>query len=739
MEFEFYGLKRPGNKLSVMLEGNIRCRFRSVYLREMVSPNLISIVRVKGPAYHIRQNDMYITEGKPEEDFHYKCQFSADNYTIAEEVKYKFTVDEPYIRLVGGLALYPRANVYCLDNKGGVSYPINDPSDKRPPVARFRRGGRWIPLGNNMEKSSFYCQHRTQRDYRRYFELRIIDELFPVLYPTTPLRVITSASYVLCLNDDPTGEVYSKSVVNIDGLNVKSAPISFLGRNIGSYFELTNNINEEGEHMVGCTMGTPGSSPLTTVRHRMFFTMEPISQHFENDIKVMNSPGEKTVMCSYRSRYSGATFSSEWFILYDSANRLSIHETGLRIAPGDNYGRAIARCGLMYDGDLMSSMDYHVIILPTGMKFSPVIYPERTFMFVDEYVEFYLNVHPADMPADLRRRLLAFTTVVLDIKGTRTHRLNQLTLQPTNFDNWTPNSWVEFIVSFDMFFSVIRSVLYKKLRILPRPKAHLITPECFLGKNDFNNWFDIHLISGYDVLHVFNETISWPYDRKQSDGVYVCTVHLGETFTMSNNETLTTPKNATPMIINISPDIRRLIYRQDFNCQVHDWRLDPSIPIEISWQRVQDVSHLFEPRSNMLIGLRHPTRLETIIYECVVSTGGKVARVHTRLLVGQDLIRFEPPDGELHVFSSQTIACILKKGMESNGTLTMTDLHSRTHLLSINVGSSPMRIEPPSKMSVYPFPGDTVVSCTFTNKLNQVWQENLTVEIMRESHYYLLL
>ncbi|KAF5395599.1 hypothetical protein PHET_11772 [Paragonimus heterotremus] len=179
-------------------------------------------------------------------------------------------------------------------------------------------------------------------------------------------------------------------------------------------------------------------------------------------------------------------------------------------------------------------------------------------MFVDEYVEFYLNVHPVDMPADLRRRLLAFTTVVLDIKGTRTHRLNQLTLQPTNFDSWTPNSWVEFIVSFDMFFSVIQSVLYRKLRIL-----------------------------------------------------------------------------LTPIVINVSPDTRRLINKQDFSCQVHDWRLDWSIPIEISWQRVQDVSHLFEPRGNMLIGLRHPTRLETIIYECVVSTKGKEARAHTRLLVGK--------------------------------------------------------------------------------------------------------
>ncbi|KAF5396019.1 hypothetical protein PHET_11209 [Paragonimus heterotremus] len=68
--------------------------------------------------------------------------------------------------------------------------------------------------------------------------------------------------------------------------------------------------------------------------------------------------------------------------------------------------------------------------------------------------------------------------------------------------------------------------------------------------------------------------------------------------------------------------------------------------------------------------------------------------------------------------------------MESNGTLTLTDLYSRTHLLSTNMASSPMRIEPPSKMSVYPFPGDTVISCTFTNKWNQIWQENLTVEIM---------
>ncbi|KAF5399954.1 hypothetical protein PHET_06640, partial [Paragonimus heterotremus] len=248
MEFEFYGLKRPGNKLSVQLQGNIRCQFRSVYLREMVSPNLISIVRVKGPTYVIRQNDMYITEGKPEEDFHYKCQFSADNYTIAEEVKYIFSVDEPYIRVVGGMTLFPRARLYCLDNRGGRSYPMNDPSDKRPPVARFRRGGNWIKLGRNMQKSSFYCQHRTQKDYRRYFELRIIDRLFPVLFPTTPLRVITGASYVLCLNADPTGEVYSKSVMNIDDANVKSAPISFMGRGIGSYFELTNKINEEGEH-----------------------------------------------------------------------------------------------------------------------------------------------------------------------------------------------------------------------------------------------------------------------------------------------------------------------------------------------------------------------------------------------------------------------------------------------------------------------------------------------------------
>ncbi|KAF6777060.1 hypothetical protein AHF37_03617 [Paragonimus kellicotti] len=729
MEFEFYGMKRPGNKLSILLEGNVRCQFRSVYLREMVSANMIKIVRIKGPKFTIRKNYVYVSHGKPGEDFHYKCQFSAGNYTIAEEVNYIFT-DAPYIRLVGGEALFPRSYLYCLDEKGGQSYPVNDPSDKRPPVARFRRSGNWIKLGRNMQKSSFYCRHRTLKDFRRYFELRIVDRLYPVIFPATPLRFITGASYVLCLNADPTDEVYTKSILQVDGSKVKSAPIFFMGRGIGSYFEMTSKVGSEGEHTVGCAMGTPESPPITTSTLKMLFATDPISLRFENDTKVMNSSEEKTVMCSYRKLTSKLNFSTEWFILYDSARRLSTNETSLRIAPGDNYGRAIARCGLMYDGDLMSTMDYHVIILPTGTKFNPVIYPERTFLFVDEYVEFYLNVHPVDMPLDIRRRLLAFTTVLLDINGTRTHRLNQLTLQPTNFGKWIPNSWVEFIVSFDMFYSLMQSVLYKKLRILPRPKVHLIPPECFLDKSDFSNWFDIHLISGYDVLHMFNETISWPYDRKQSDGVYVCTVHLGESFTLSSNETLTTPKDATPIVINVSPDVRRLMHRQDFICQVHDWRLDPSIPVEISWRRVQDVSHLFEPRGNMLLGLGHPTRLETIIYECVVSTNGKKARAHTRLVVGQNLIRFEPPDGILHVFSSQTIACILKEGMESNGTLTLRDLYSRTHLLSTNVASSPMRIEPPLKMSVYPFPGDTVISCTFTNKWNQIWQENLTVEIM---------
>ncbi|KAF8561449.1 hypothetical protein P879_10053 [Paragonimus westermani] len=267
-----------------------------------------------------------------------------------------------------------------------------------------------------------------------------------------------------------------------------------------------------------------------------------------------------------------------------------------------------------------------------------------------------------------------------------------------------------------------------------RPKAHLIAPECFLGEGDFNNWFDIQLISGYDVLHLFNETISWPYDRKESDGVYVCTVHLGESFTLSNNETLTVPKDANPIVITVNPNVRRLTSKQDFDCQVRDWRLDPNTPIEISWQRVQDASHLFEPHDNMLLGVRHPARLETIIYECVVSTRDKEVRAHTRFLVGENLIRFEPPDGVLHVLSSQTIACILREDTESNGTFTMTDLYSRTHLLSISVDSLPTRIEPPSKMSVYPLPGSTVVSCTFTNKWNQTWQEYLTVEIRRESH-----
>ncbi|KAF8571551.1 hypothetical protein P879_03452 [Paragonimus westermani] len=415
---------------------------------------------------------MYITEGKRGEDFHYNCQFSADNYSIVETVKYVFT-DEPYIRLVGGAILYPRAHLYCLDNTGVKSYPINDPSDKRPPVAKFRRNGLWIKLGRNLQKSSFYCQHRTQRDFRRHFELRLVDQLSPTLFPTIPLRFITGASYVLCLNADPTDELNTKSVVDIDGANVKSPPISFMGRGIGTYLDLTDKVTSEGQHTVGCTMGMPESAPITTIKYNVLFAMDPVSLGFENDIKVMNSPEEKIVKCGYRTLYSRLTFSTKWFILYDSASRLSTNATGLRIAPGDNYGRAIARCGLMYDGDLMSSMDYHVIILPTGTKFNPAIYPERTFLFADEYVEFYLSVQPVDMPADLRRRLLAFTTVVFDINGTRTHRLNQLTLQPTNFDKWTQNSWVEFIVSFDMFFSLIQSVLYRKLRILRESKLEL--------------------------------------------------------------------------------------------------------------------------------------------------------------------------------------------------------------------------------------------------------------------------
>ncbi|KAA3672942.1 uncharacterized protein DEA37_0000811 [Paragonimus westermani] len=114
----------------------------------------------------------------------------------------------------------------------------------------------------------------------------------------------------------------------------------------------------------------------------------------------------------------------------------------------------------------------------------------------------------------------------------------------------------------------------------------------------------------------------------------------------------------------------------------------------------------------------------------------KILHLHTLFngiklqISGENLIRFEPPDGVLHVLSSQTIACILREDTESNGTFTMKDLYSRTHLLSISVDSLPTRIVPPSKMSVYPFPGSTVVSCTFTNKWNQTWQEYLTVEIM---------
>ena len=97
-------------------------------------------------------------------------------------------------------------------------------------------------------------------------------------------------------------------------------------------------------------------------------------------------------------------------------------------------------------------------------------------------------------------------------------------------------------------------------------------------------------------------------------------------------------------------------------------------------------------------------------------------------------MRFDPPNGIVHVGSGDVIRCVrdFADGSDDNGTYALHDLGSRTDLLSVDNAVRPVRVGPPVGHVTYPRVGSTAVRCSYEDHTGARVEANLTVRILRE-------
>ncbi|OON20501.1 hypothetical protein X801_03616 [Opisthorchis viverrini] len=260
-----------------------------------------------------------------------------------------------------------------------------------------------------------------------------------------------------------------------------------------------------------------------------YFPDNPIHMKLSGDIPLMNSPKKKDVICDFSADKRSA-FHVKWSIIYDPVKRLSVKGSKLEIAPGVNQGKALARCYLLYGNHMTTSIDYHLLVLPTGVQPEPQITPERSFLWLDESVSFKLLLKVKHLSRSIQKRLQSSLTIMVDMSGRLSHKLRGDVLYPVASRQPSAENWTSFQIHYDMFYSTYRFTLQRHLEFRARPSVRFNIPECHLEADEYYPWYSVSVTEGNDVLDFLDEHISWPFSHQRQQGVYMCTAHLGETY-----------------------------------------------------------------------------------------------------------------------------------------------------------------------------------------------------------------
>lgn len=103
---------------------------------------------------------------------------------------------------------------------------------------------------------------------------------------------------------------------------------------------------------------------------------------------------------------------------------------------------------------------------------------------------------------------------------------------------------------------------------------------------------------------------------------------------------------------------------------------------------------------------------------------------------GLGSLAFAPADGLLKVGGDTRIVCILTGANASSngaaGQFNLVDVGHRSDLLSTNVTSLPVHVQPPTGHATYPLYGSTVIRCSYEDSRGRRLEKTLTVRILRK-------
>ncbi|TGZ46119.1 hypothetical protein CRM22_011143, partial [Opisthorchis felineus] len=439
------------------------------------------------------------------------------------------------------------------------------------------------------------------------------------------------------------------------------------------------------------------------------------------DIRLMNSPKKKDVICSFSADRPSA-FHVKWSIIYDPARRMTVNGSVLEIAPGANEGKALARCYLLYGNHMTTSIDYRLLILPTGVQPEPQIIPERSFLWLDESVSFKLRLKVKHLSRSVQKCLKSSLTIMAHITGRRSHGLKGNVLYPVALHQPGAENWTSFQIHYDLFYSSYRFTLQKHLEFRARPSVHFNIPECHLEAAEYYPWYSVSVTEGNDVLDVLNEDISWPFSHQRQQGVYLCTAHLGETYV--HQEKTQRNQNLWYPLGYVTPETRLISGSgMTFTCMVNDWRLPKQTPVSIWWERRQDEHNLFRSRNASLFSVKSIDEVAIFVYDCVIMSGETVRKIQLRVLnvinITDTLDGENTDDPVLNVGDNKQLECdLLPLGVanELDGVWKATVNGAAADIVEIDHTANRAKIRPRNPPGYYTQETSFVVTCVLHAK-----------------------
>ncbi|KAG5448798.1 hypothetical protein CSKR_111451, partial [Clonorchis sinensis] len=448
------------DKIHELWDGKVTCQFANELLRQNIKTHNLKITWVSGNNYSINKNVVELSRKPAGTYFHHRCAFTTKNFTIQKELKLQ-VIGGHWLFLKGEKYVYSNLKMKCeTENRKQVDV-LPNPNDTNPIIQA--RSSSWKILGEDMQSSAFYCQHPIGKDFRIHFNLTVLKNIKPIIFPKFPVMFAQEKLYTMCVTSRPDLEISLSMPLIVPHSSNKDFPgFDSDGRTVATHVELWRTAGPEMElSNISCSLSRKGTK-FGSVFHLMLVLNNPIHMKLSGDIPLMNSPKKKDVNCGFSADRPSA-FQVRWSIIYDPAKRLSINGSVLEIAPGVNQGKALARCYLLYGNHMTTSIDYHLLILPTGVRPEPQITPERSFLWLDESVSFKLQLKVDHLSRSIQKRLQSSLTIMVHISGRRSHGLKGNVLYPVTLHQPSAENWTSFQIHYDLFYSSYRFKLRKRL------------------------------------------------------------------------------------------------------------------------------------------------------------------------------------------------------------------------------------------------------------------------------------